>query len=58
MENQKSLVNLNFRIVLCIACITFKISSLIIVFTILLDILIYSNTLNSRNFYSTIYHKF
>ena len=44
----KSIFNLKYLIVLSIACITFKISSLIIVFTILLDILIYSNTLNSR----------
>ena len=44
----KSIFNLKFLLVLSIACISFKISSLIIVFTILLDILIYSNTLNSR----------
>ena len=54
-KKNKSICNLKFLIVLSIACITFKISSLIIVFTIFIDILIYFNTHTSReNFYNQI----
>ena len=43
----KSKYNLKFLIILSIACITFKISSLIIIFTILLDIVIYFKNQNA-----------
>lgn len=45
----KSIYNFKFLIILSIACITFKISSLIIVFPIFLDILFYLKNLNNRN---------
>jgi len=52
----KSELNLKLLLILSISCISFKISSLIIVFTILVEILIY--LINIKNFKNKIYLDF